>query len=156
MKDDLYSYGIHMRKTYEPDFVFPMERIPDEFIWDFIRGFMDGDGCVGLNSLCTSLSFTFCGTAPKFLKQLGERFKSEFGIEYYIIDQTFRTTPLYYLNFRAKSNKAEFIKNVYSKLYKDKTYFLKRKKDKFDKYLQVKYRVKQMDCERPSDNVERS
>lgn len=32
MKDDLYSYNIHMRKTYEPNFVFPMERIPNEFI----------------------------------------------------------------------------------------------------------------------------
>lgn len=44
MNRDLELYNITPRKTYDTSFQFPFEKIPKEFLWDFIRGFFDGDG----------------------------------------------------------------------------------------------------------------
>jgi intein-encoded DNA endonuclease-like protein len=29
-------------------FTMPLDKIPDKYIWDFVRGLMDGDGCITL------------------------------------------------------------------------------------------------------------
>ena len=44
MHYDLENLNITPRKTYDLDFSFPFEFIPEQYIWDFIRGFFDGDG----------------------------------------------------------------------------------------------------------------
>ena len=40
----LEKYNIHPRKTY--DFVMPLDKIPNKYLWHFIRGLMDADGCI--------------------------------------------------------------------------------------------------------------
>lgn len=42
---DLLRMGLHCRKTYGFDFV---QLFSDQYIPDFIRGFLDGDGCVSV------------------------------------------------------------------------------------------------------------
>lgn len=46
MHKDLEKFNITPRKTYDFQFKFPFELIPKEYLWDFIRGFIDGDGQV--------------------------------------------------------------------------------------------------------------
>ena len=44
----IINLGIVHNKTYEEnDFIFT--NVPDQFKWDFIRGYFDGDGCIFIN-----------------------------------------------------------------------------------------------------------
>lgn len=42
-------YNIKPRKTYDHDFSMNFDLIPKEFVFDFIRGYFDGDGAVSYN-----------------------------------------------------------------------------------------------------------
>ena len=42
MHKDLENFNIIPRKTYDLEFEFPFEKIPNKYLWDFIRGFFDG------------------------------------------------------------------------------------------------------------------
>lgn len=44
LKRYLEKYNITPQKT--KSFTIPFEKIPQEFLWDFVRGMMDGDGCI--------------------------------------------------------------------------------------------------------------
>lgn len=44
----LEDYNIHPNKTY--DFEIPINKIPKKYIWDFVRGLMDADGCISIRS----------------------------------------------------------------------------------------------------------
>lgn len=46
LKRYLAEYNIIPAKS--KTFTMPLDKIPNEFIWDFIRGMMDGDGCITL------------------------------------------------------------------------------------------------------------
>lgn len=48
LKRYLAEYNIIPNKT--KSFIMPLEKIPNEFLWDFIRGMMDGDGCITIFS----------------------------------------------------------------------------------------------------------
>jgi hypothetical protein len=68
---DLSNYNIVPRKSliYE----FP-ENLPQEFLKDFIRGYIEGDGCIGVyknRKGCIYLSVSFVGT-PMFVKKCSE------------------------------------------------------------------------------------
>lgn len=44
LKKYLAEYNIVPDKT--KTFIMPLGKIPDKYLWDFIRGMMDGDGCI--------------------------------------------------------------------------------------------------------------
>lgn len=44
LKKYLAEYNITPAKT--KDFTIPLDKIPTDYIWDFVRGMMDGDGCI--------------------------------------------------------------------------------------------------------------
>ena len=46
LKKYLAEYNIVPNKT--KNFVMPLDKIPQEFLWDYVRGMMDGDGCITL------------------------------------------------------------------------------------------------------------
>lgn len=46
LKRYLAEYNIVPNKT--KTFTIPLDKIPQEYIWDFVRGMMDGDGCITL------------------------------------------------------------------------------------------------------------
>ena len=33
-------------KKRRMDIIIPLDKIPEKYLWDFIRGMMDGDGCI--------------------------------------------------------------------------------------------------------------
>lgn len=46
LKRYLAEYNIIPNKT--KTFIMPLDKIPQEFLWDYVRGMMDGDGCITL------------------------------------------------------------------------------------------------------------
>lgn len=154
MHKDLEKYNIFPKKTYDLSFKFPFELIPKEFIWDFIRGFFDGDGCISFTNQ-KNFKFDFYGTSKDFMNQIGDLFEKEFGVEKRITGIKKSNMTLYTLNFFSNYKRLEFIEKVYYKFYKNKKYFLVRKQNHFLDYLMFKYRDNPEDCERLQDIVER-
>lgn len=155
MHKDLEKYHIIPRKTYDLEFEFPFELIPKEFIWDFIRGFFDGDGQISYSETSHQLTFALYGTSKKFMNQLGELFEKEFNVEKRVEGIQKSKMILYTLRFSAGYNRVKFLDSLYYKFYKSKSYFLSRKQSKFLNYLLFKYRDNPEDCERLQDIVER-
>lgn len=152
---DLEKYNILPRKTYDVAFKFPFDKIPKEFIWDFIRGFFDGDGQISYSDETHQSTFALYGTSYKFMNDLGEFFEKEFNISKRVEGVQKSKMILYTLRFSAEYQRSKFIENLYIKFYKNKKLFLRRKQEKFLKYLLFKYRDNQEDCERLLDIVER-
>ncbi len=72
--DDLINiYNIKPNKTYDFTFMFPFDKIPQKFKYDFIRGFMDGDGWISAKSGCIG----FIGTAKCFIEQIASEIKKD-------------------------------------------------------------------------------
>lgn len=147
-------YNIVPRKTFDLEFVFPFDKIPKEYIWDFIRGFFDGDGQISYNDTSHVSTFALYATSYKFLEQIGSFFEKEFGVEMRIEGTKKSKMILYCLRFNAHYNKQKFYFELYNKFYVNKQYYLTRKEEKLKKYLMFKYRVNQEDFERLFDNVE--
>lgn len=150
------NFNIKPRKTFDFDFIFPFEKIPNSFLFDFIRGFFDGDGHISYNEITHQNTFALYMTSYNFAKQIGEIFEKNFNVKMVIDSSKKKNIILYCLRFNSNYNKKEFMFNLYKKFYVNKNYYLIRKKEKIQKYLMFKYRVNQEDFERLLDNVERS
>lgn len=108
------SYGITPNKT----FILELPYIN----WNVVRGAFDGDGCLVKDKRCNSWKFEIVSASEKFAYQLYDFYISE-GLKAHI----YKERNLYKINILQKSD----LKKVYYRLYKDSSYFLKRKYDKF-------------------------
>jgi len=142
---------IFVDKAYNKEFSFPFETIPKDLVRHFIRGFFDGDGSVDFAKMITpncvettrfQYSFT-CNSLP-FTQQLSDIISGIFeGVTGSISHCNGKTTDWFQLRFDTKRiNPVEKRYAFYEYLYKDSNVFLKRKKDKFDKFFE--YRGKQV------------
>lgn len=156
MNIDLMKYNILPKKTYDVDFIFPIELIPDNFIWDFIRGFFDGDGQISYSDKTHQSTLALYGTSYKFMEQIGNLFENEFGVTKRIEGVKKSNMILYTLRFHSNYKRVDFMDKLYIKFYKDKNIFLFRKQNKILKYLLFKYRDNSEDCERLLNIVEHS
>lgn len=69
--NQLAKYNIVPRKSLK--YTFP-DRLPTKFLNDFIRGYIEGDGCINAydnGNGCITLSVSFVGT-PKFIQYCGK------------------------------------------------------------------------------------
>lgn len=132
------KYKILPMKTYDSDFEFPFETIPEELHRHFIRGFLDGDGCIRSDGI----DFVF--TSKKFMFQMMEIFENVFQKEVNLLDsdkfhyrynECIGKTANYYKCFIAKGFKKQQILRDF--LYKNATIYLDRK---FKKIQQWKIR----------------
>lgn len=127
----LIDLGCVPRKTFLADF--PEYMLKNRYLWEFIRGFFDGDGHVGVYSVKRSLRkygrVTFVGT-EKFLQKLKEVIKSELNIDS-VIGYCHRTDKVKQLNINKQRDVLQFL----SRLYRTKHPSLKRK---YEKYLILK------------------
>lgn len=139
MVEDLSSLGVIPNKTYNKDFKFPFHEI-EGYERDFIRGFIDGDGCI--ESGKSVLTITLVNTSELFLKQIGQIISNiKSGINYNIRKVEGKTTDYYVMRVSYnRTNKPYKVLAIYNYLYEDASYFLKRKKEAFEVYL--KYRGK--------------
>ena len=110
---DLIAHNIVPNKTYKPEF----PKIDEEYFYDFLRGYFDGDGCVyyshnklGLNLTCSNVNF---------LQYLANELEKD-GVETSIHKEK---DYKYRLNFKGDKYK------ILSMLYNNSNLYLKRKYD---------------------------
>lgn len=133
--ETLNSYNCGHNKTYIDKSI--KNIVPEEFMWDFIRGYFDGDGCVS-SSIVTkkhiltlgeikeykheNVLFKITSKTPIIVNEIKE-FLDKYNIKVFI--QTPRNT------FEvATTSKKELIK-LYKYLYKNPSMFMQRKFEKF-------------------------
>ena len=127
--EDLEKLGCIQNKTDKIE----MPKIEEKFIWPFLRGFFDGDGCIILNKQRSTMKFDFCSSSLVMLEQIRD-FLYKNGIFSYIGKSTSsngaitRKIPNYRLYISGMENGYIFG----SLLYKDATIYLERKKERFD------------------------
>lgn len=90
------------------------ENIPREFIWDFIRGYFDGDGSVVLRKTKYNLygQISFTSGSQVFLERL-QQVLSEYDINSHIYKDNRASNKSYYLRVIKRSE----IEKLYHKLY---------------------------------------
>lgn len=134
MKENLETlYNFKIRKTYDFNFKMNFDNIPKKYWNSFILGYFDGDGHISYNGKQFTLGIY--GTSKPFLEQIGNIFKEKFNIESIYDVANKKNVDLYCLRFNANQKRKEFIKKLYKYFYKNSTINLKRKKDKFETYL---------------------
>jgi len=139
MKDlFINKYNIIPRKTYDNNFIFPFELMPEELHGHFIRGFFDGDGHIRIDEKAISLSIVF--TSLPFLNQIINIINNNctnFKPKIEIING--KTLDYYKLYPRSESGKFGtarlFYTDIYNFLYKNSNFYLSRKLNKFKEYI---------------------
>lgn len=125
--EDLMNLGVVPRKSMRQEM--KKDLIPDKLIKHFIRGYFDGNGSCSIRK--NSISLDFLGSKTICL-QIDEYLKSN-KINKNVLYGN-KKNELYGLRINNTDNKIL----LYYYLYKDATIYLKRKKEKFDKFLQYK------------------
>lgn len=108
------KYGITPNKTFTVKLPY--------INWNIVRGVFDGDGCLVKDKRCNSWKFEIVSASVEFANQLYEFYKAE-----KLHPHIYKEGNLYKINILQKQD----IKQVFIRLYKDCSYFLKRKYDKF-------------------------
>lgn len=140
MGTDLIRLGCVPRKS--TILKFPTKDIvPEKLLNHFIRGYLDGDGCISFckrkrkdkKCICNICEIKFIGTYD-MLFGIKQYFKSEKNV---LINK--HSPKSCQISFTGKK-----YRNFVDSLYKDATVYLKRKKDTWDRYvayLDSKYKV---------------
>lgn len=119
VRDWLVSIGIDEYKTSSLSEV----KVPDEFMKDFLRGFIDGDGCyTGPGGKFKRI--IICGT-KSFLLWVSDWIKNEFDMDERTIHNYVNTDKVAMIQYGGKD--ARILRDW---LYKDATLFIKRKRKK--------------------------
>lgn len=121
--DDLKKLGCVERKSLI--LTFPTEKqVPKKFIYDFIRGYFDGDGSISINFEKQSYHVCFVGT-ESFIKGLSNYFSKGSVVK----DK--RKSNSWYFSMGGKDN----VINFYHLLYDNAHRYMNRKYYKFQTLL---------------------
>lgn len=125
MAKDLIELGCVPKKSL---YLSSIPNIPQEFIYDFIRGFVDGDGCICYNQSCDSYVFKLTGASPLFLKDIMKILE----IDRLSLNQCTETS------YQVTSGKRDDIYRILTKLYEHSTEItrLDRKYNKYQEFVQ--------------------
>ena len=129
---DLVNLGIGYNKSYS-DLHIP--EMPESLIRHFIRGYFDGDGCITIwlskekgKSDRVRGKFDICAKSASILNEFIKFFAThdiKINLNYLKRDDMYRITT---------SSKKE-LEKIYNMLYKDSNFYLSRKFNKFDHYV---------------------
>ena len=127
--EDLINIGVTQRKSL----TVTMDKVPNEYKLDFIRGYFDGDGSVGeqwaKQSKTPMLRTRFCSGSEKMMVQIVEELHRH-GVKKVNVRKS-KGKNLYNIEYSQLASK-----KIYSLFYGDNPeIFLKRKREKFDKIL---------------------
>lgn len=131
--EDLHKLGIVERKTY-CNMVIP-KQIPKDLVIHFIRGYFDGDGCITYSirkpnpnnrekNYRVTGRFEICAKTSSLLLEF-QQYLDGTHITY------LKRDDMYKLETSAKGN----ITNIFNLLYSNSKWFLSRKFDKFNHYV---------------------
>lgn len=129
-------YGIKPDKTNDIEFIFPFERMSENLIHHFIRGYFDGDGTVTERKKGLVPQIGFVSTSKKFLLQISE----------FIPVKDFRITEnqgknmVYYQLWYSGGNLKDI--QLYNYLYNNAKYYLQRKFDRFKENSELTLQLK--------------
>lgn len=126
--EDLINLGVIPRKSMKQEM--KKKLIPDNLIKHFIRGYFDGNGSCSLHLKNLALNFL---ASKKLCNQINEILIKN-NINKNVLFRHNLSNELYGLRINNTDNKIL----LYYYLYEDATIYLKRKKEKFDKFLQYK------------------
>lgn len=122
MNSALQSLGLNNDKSYNS--YIPFESIPSDLMQHYIRGLMDGDGCISyMNN--NRIKVCICTTASlRMANDIIFYFKKELNIDIktYTDNNSIHDLCIY---------KQEDVQKFYNWLYKDSTIYLERKYSKF-------------------------
>lgn len=131
---DLVNLGIGYAKTYK-DWKFP--NIPQELLKDFVRGFIDGDGSI------SGYIAREANKKDRFRIQLQVDAKQESVIDnlisYFQLNEI-KTNKVYLKRdsmWRLATSSRKEMKAIFDLLYKDSNFYLTRKFDKFNQYVNI-------------------
>lgn len=100
----LKQYNIYQNKS--KTYTIPLNKIPEKFLMDFIRGLIDGDGCIRINNH-QQISLEFCSGN----KECVEQFKNILKLENNITNDNYTYHIQVTGNIKAK--------NILDKIYKN-------------------------------------
>ena len=139
----LNSYNFGKNKTYNNKSINKI--VPKEFMWHFIRGYWDGDGCISKSNTIkrhmtkngeqkeyyhTNIGWTIISKDKLILEELN-LFINTFGISTYIYPDTKE-------NFLIGTHSIQEIQKIYNYLYKDsKNLRMERKFKKFTEIMKI-------------------
>lgn len=131
-KRDLAEYGIVPNKTFT---LVPPEKLSDDYVIDYIRGYFDGDGSVNFihsngNKEYTALRWQICSATPQILEFFVDFLYDRYGIPKVNIQTQKRVHNLYSIQYSTNSTK-----KIYNILYENDSIFLQRKKDCYENAL---------------------
>lgn len=127
MASDLKKYGIIPRKSLVLE---KLPNIEDKYMPDLIRGIFDANGSVYITNKNKKLHFSFYST-HSMLESIKDLLRNKLNFpNNKIIDQKKHKVSL--MSFSAKKDIINFYNYIY---YNEEVTCLKRKKDKFYKYL---------------------
>ena len=133
-KKDLAKYGITSNKTFT---IKPPLGLKEEFYIDFIRGYFDGDGSVNLihnNGRPASLRWQVCGATKEILEWIVDVLYTNFQVPKVKVQISENKDKHNYYYFQYSTNST---KKIYDILYTENSLFLTRKKEHFDKIIQM-------------------
>lgn len=122
---DLINLGCIPRKSFN---LSSIPNIPQEFIYDFIRGFVDVDGCLCYNKSNDTYAFKLTGASQLFLKDIMRVLE----IDKLSLNQCTETS------YQVTSGKRNDIYRILTKLYEYSTDStrLNRKHQKYKEFIQ--------------------
>lgn len=134
MYNDLLKYNLTPRKSLT---LKPPANLPKDMIRHWIRGYFDGDGCITIkakkpNHLVSRCRFGILGTF-----EVLNFIKINLPFELREIRLKDNKSKIYSLS----TGKIDNIYSVFNYLYSGTSLYLKRKKDKFIEYFEMRHRV---------------
>ena len=133
----LNTYGIGYNKTYLEKRI--KHLIPNEFMWDFVRGYFDGDGCISSSNVTkivndreyyyNNLGWTIISKDKTILEELDNFFHEE-GINTCVYPDSKG-------NYLVGSHSKIEILKIYNKLYTNCDFYMKRKRNKFNEIMGI-------------------
>lgn len=133
LTDDLIELGVTPNKSLTIEF----PNIPLEYETDFIRGYFDGDGSVGMQYPTNSkkqrtktcqIRVRICSGSENFLISLSNIMVQHYGLKNVKVRQC--KENLFEIGYSTMDSL-----KIYDLFYKNSSIYLQRKKDSFDKYI---------------------
>ena len=128
MVEDLEKFGIVKNKSNILNI--KIDSIPEEFFFDFLRGIIDGDGCISftVGGTC-NLTIT---TSTIMAEVLNEKIKQIYGESKFYLTHRHKEVLE---NATLQATNKHFIYQILERTYKEANIYLNRK---YSKYLEYK------------------
>lgn len=131
LTEQLETLGLGKNKTYINKSI--KNIIPKNLMWDFIRGYWDGDGCISISNVkkihndttynYINVGFTIISKDRLILDEINEFFCEE-GINTHVYPDSKG-------NFLVGTHSKDEVKKIFHKLYTECSLFMQRKYDKY-------------------------